>query len=245
MANLAEKQIVNFVVTLKSGGDFEEFDAITLCRQVKKHLLIPHRFICYTDLEIDYPYMETIKLQKNLPGWWSMIEMFRTKGPTIASGLDMLVVDNIDRLGEIALTCPEDVFYMAEPQALAKNRGEKFCSGLQIWNGNWTWLFKMFKEEDFKYKMEQRYTYNKLEERRFKIKTVQSVFDGYYSFKHHCKFGRKPKDARVILFHGKPRIKECGVGWVQKIYRETEEPPHPFEIMAKEQEDVRSDEEIL
>ncbi len=238
-----KRNILNFVVTLKSGGDFSPFDVETLCRQVRKHLTIPHNFICYTDMSIKYKYVKTRKLTRNLPGWWSMLEMFKIIGPTIASGLDMIVLDNIDRLGELAKTCPKDVFYMAEPQQGAKIRGEKFCSGLQLWNGNWSWLFKLFKEEDFKFQREQTYTYTKLLERRFKIRKVQEYFDGYYSFKHHCKQGKKPRDAKVVLFHGKPRPKDCKIPWVKEVYESTIEETHPFEEM-KGENNAKSNKEV-
>ena len=238
---MTNRNLINFVVTLKSGGDFSEFDAETLCKQVRKHLTLPHRFVCVTDMFPKYKYINKRKLQKNLPGWWSMIEMFKIKGPVIASGLDMLVLGNIDRLGELARTCPEDVFYMADPQQGAKLRGEKYCSGIQIWNGDWSWLFKNFKQEDFKFKREQTYTYTKLLEAGISIRTVQEHFEGYYSFKHHCKRGRKPKDARLILFHGKPRPKDCEVEWVRDVYWKTEEEEHPFEKMANEVEGKDND----
>jgi len=232
--NMSNRRIVNFVVTLKSGGDFAAFDAITLSRQVMEHMRIPHRFICLTDIDFKYSLIDIVKLEKSLPGWWSMVEMFRIKGPVIASGLDLVIVGDISRLAEIALTCSKDVFYMAEPQPKAKARGEKWCSGFQIWNGDYSWLYNTWREIDMHYyKNEQERTYNILENFNIEIRSIQKEFRGYYSYKNDCRRNKKPDDARVILFHGNPRPKNCLSSWVRDIYFNTKEVDHPFQTMME------------
>lgn len=232
---------VKFVVTLKSGGDFKPYDAMSLMRQVRKHMKIPHHFVCVTDMMNGFEQLDNsfhlIKLGHGFPGWWSMVEMFRIKGPVIASGLDMIVLDCIDQLAELALTCPKDEFYMARPQTKAAKRGEAWCSGLQIWNGDWTWLYhKFLKRPQFymeEFVKEQRFTYWHLMNEGVKIRAVQDHFDGYYSYKNHCKNG-KPKDARVVLFHGYPRPQEVKAKWVKEIYYNQYEYTHPYEEIKDE-----------
>lgn len=230
---------ITFAVTLKSGGDFSPYDAQTLARQVRKHMTYPHRFVCMTDMVDDFPIEHNMPYLTNLehgyPGWWSMIEMFRLAGPVVASGLDMIVLDNIDRLAELALTCRMNEFYMARPQKRAFSKGEKWCSGLQIWNGDWSWLYKTFAHNPKLYMSEfvkeQRFTYTHLMQYdHLKIKAVQDYFDGYYSYKNQCRKS-KPEDARVVLFHGNPRPKDCKDKWVKEVYYNKYEYKHPYEEM--------------
>jgi hypothetical protein len=230
--------MIKFVVTLKSGGDFKSFDVLTLQRQVRKHMTIPHQFICITDMMDDFsvnsdmPYL--IELKHGWPGWWSMIEMFCIAGPVIAAGLDMIVLKDISRLAELAMTCPLSVFYMARPQPRPLKKGEKWCSGLQIWNGDWSWLYNHFCLNPWSYidfhVKEQRFTYNHLIERSVEIRAVQDYFDGYYSYKNDCQKG-KPEDARVVLFHGRPRPNQCKEPWVKRIYNNRYEYIHPMEVL--------------
>jgi len=226
---------MNVVATLRSGGDFKPYDAITLAYQFKRHMKYHHLFVCMTDMDIEDPIIKTVPLEKNYPSWWSMVEMFRIKGPVLAVGLDMVVLDDISRLAELAVSCPPDIFYMARPQKRAFSKGERWCSGLQLWNGDWQWLYDEFKANehiDFFVK-EQRYTAHKLHVKGFEIRAIQDYFDGYYSYKNHCKKG-KPKDARVVLFHGNPRPSRCRDGWVKKVYNNKWEYLHPFERIHDE-----------
>ena len=234
--------MITFVVTLKSGGDFKPFDAITLARQVRRHMRIPHRFVCMTDMAESFttnpamPYL--IELEQGWPGWWSMIEMFQLAGPVIASGLDMIVLDDIDRLAELAMSCPMNVFYMARPQPKPHKKGEKWCSGLQIWNGDWHWLYTIFKSNPKFYMeefiKEQRFTYwHLMEHDHVEIRAVQDYFDGYYSYKNDCKKG-KPDDARVVLFHGHPRPNQIRERWVKDVYNNQYKYAHPMETIKNE-----------
>jgi len=234
--------MIQFVVTLKSGGDFSTHDALTLQRQVRRYMKIPHQFICMTDMMDDFPvnvgmpYL--IELEHGWPGWWSMIEMFRLAGPVIASGLDMIVLDDIDRLAELAMTCPDDVFYMARPQPRPYSKGEKWCSGLQIWNGCWKWLYEYFCLNPWShmdhYIKEQRYTCDALMRRNVEIRAVQDYFDGYYSYKNDCRRKGKPENARVVLFHGSPRPRNCKEKWVKDVYYNQYTYVHPFEEIKNE-----------
>lgn len=224
-----DRNLLNFAVVLRSGGDYIEEDPIILSRQVMRHLQIPHRFICLTDFELEDPYVDFFKLEKNWPGWWSVIELFRITGPTIVTGLDTIIVDNINRLGEMALTCPETDFYMTGPQPAAKRRGEKFCSGIMMWNGDWSWLYRQFDPVYIKkFGGEERYTTWQLLRNQVNVRTLQEEFDGFYSYKNDCRGKKMPSDAKVIAFHGKPRPRECEEKWAQEILKDYSLVPHSF-----------------
>ena len=228
--------MVKFAVVLKTGGDYDSSYVERVERMAKKNLSVAHEFVCLSDVPGVPGYQP---LYNCWPGWWSVIELFRLTGPVIVTGLDTLIVKNIDRLGELALTCPEDVFYMSRPQPKAARRGEKWCSGIMIWNGDWSWLYHKFDYETHskKYKLEQRYTAHMLSlKRRVKIRAVQDYFDGYTSYKNDCKRGL-PAGAKVVLFHGKPRPHECKAKWVKKIWDDSWRFEHPFESLCTVGED--------
>lgn len=74
-----------------------------LKRSFAKHLTVPHRFVCLTNLD----YIEGVETHKLLfPNWWghwAKMEIFRPgllTGPTIYSDLDALLCGNIDALAE-------------------------------------------------------------------------------------------------------------------------------------------------
>lgn len=244
-----KRDLVKFIVTLKSGGDFKPFDAISLCRQVKRHLFVPHEFICMTDMEIDHPWVKSIPLKDGHPGWWSMVEMFRNPGPAILSGLDMLVIGCLDRLAEAARTCPENVFYMTRPIQKKFQWPGHWRSGLQVYNGDWSWLYEKFDfDKATKYhRGEEDYTQANLKKRGIEIRAVQDIYGngsaGMYSYKFNCRDrGIYPGDARIIFFHGRPRPCEVGDQWVRDIYWNEEEYEHPFEALHRmEHGDERSE----
>jgi hypothetical protein len=189
-----------------------------------------------TDLDFKDEYAETLPLINNWPGWWSVIELFRMIGPTIVTGLDTLVIGNIDRLGEMALTCPETDFYMTKPQPFAIRKGQKMCSGVMIWNGDWTWLYEEFDPVYMnKFAGEQDYTTWQLIRTKTKVRLLQDEFDGFYSYKNNCREkGMYPKDARMIGFHGHPRPRECEEKWVKDVLSDYSLPPHSFvEVFEK------------
>jgi hypothetical protein len=81
------------------GAHYDASWVIKLRNSVARHLTVPHRFVCLTDVEI--PEIETIKLVHNWDGWWSKVELFRPgqfDGPVLYFDLDIVMVDNIDHM---------------------------------------------------------------------------------------------------------------------------------------------------
>lgn len=216
------KIMITFLVVLKSGGDFVPENAISLAHQVKKHLTYPHRFLCLTDMDFESDLLDTLPLLHGWPGWWSMVEMFRITGPVVATGLDTIIIDNIDGLAEIALVTQHDQFYMCRPQPKARKHGEILCSGMMVWNGDWRRLYERFIPEVHipKFKKEQRYTADFLmNDIGTEVLIFQDRFQGFYSYKNDCQ-KEKPADAKIIGFHGNPRPHACRTKWVKDAYNE-------------------------
>ena len=235
--------MLTFAVVLRSGGDYIRQDPIILSRQVYRNMTVPHRFVCLTDMDVDDPFVDAIPLRHNWPGWWSLVETFRLTGSVIVTGLDTLVINNINSLAELALTCPPDVFYMTKPQLPGLRKGKKMNSGIMMWNGDWTWLYKQFKEPYIEtFRMEEKYTEWQLTKNKIKVRLLQDHFQGFYSYKLSIKDKGIPEDCRIVAFHGKPRPRQCGERWVKNILEDYSTPVHYFaDVLSKAQREVRSE----
>jgi hypothetical protein len=133
-------QIPTIVVCLRSGGDYRPQHLLAFAEQVEKNSFVPYRFICYSDTIKGFT---SVELEKNYPGWWSCVELWRHKGPTIAMGLDTMILGNIDGLLNACLQVKEDEFYLLDSPF---HRGE-WINGIQMWNGDWSWLYDEFDYE--------------------------------------------------------------------------------------------------
>ncbi len=194
--------IPTFACLYRTGGDYKEEHVEALQKQVAKHATTEHKFVCYTDAEFNIPGVICRKLEKNYPGWWSVAELFRNIGPTVVTGLDTIIWNNIDDLFHLCLDSSESDFWMMHG---FRNRKETI-SGIMMWNGDWSWLWKEYKYPEVKRRFngDQDYTTAKLKERKISPRIVQHEFKGVYSWKRHCGNGI-PKDCSVLVFHGKPR----------------------------------------
>jgi len=233
-----EESMIKFIVTLKSGGDYTPDNAIALATQVSRHLSLPHDFICMTDMQIDSSLVTSIPLVSELKGWWAVLEIFRNSGPCISTGLDSIIMKDISRVGELCLTCEEDMFYMVRPQPRSLRRGVKLSSGIMIWNGDWNWIYDKFMENPMlmihKFRGEQAYTAWQLTKKGIDVRLVQDYFDGFYSYKNDCRGpSGVPDDATWIGFHGKPRPHKCEEKWIKDIYNDRSVPEHLLAKMAE------------
>ena len=192
-------QIPTIVVCLRSGGDYRPQHVIALAKQIEKNCSIPYRFVCYTDVTESG---SVIPLEKNYPGWWSCVELWRHQGPTIAMGLDTMVLKNIDQLLNACLQVKEDEFYLLDSPFHA---GE-WINGIQMWNGDWSWLYEGFDYERISktHRGEENYQIETLIETESKIKSIQSVFPSICNYKLGYKRRIGMKSA-IIYFHGRPR----------------------------------------
>ena len=227
-----------FGCVYKTGGDYSLVDPLRLKHNVEKRTTVDYNFVCFTDnrelLPTEmltagqshptpmYGDFEGVDywakpLLAGYPGWWSVPEVFRLKGPVVVTGLDTVFVGSIDPFFELALSLGSDEFYMIH----AFNRKEVWASGFMVWNGDWSWLWEEFnyKEHAPRFVGEQRYTRTSLLERGVEIKGVQDRIDGIYSYKHHVRYKEMPADARAILFHGKPRPSHLRDPWIRKEWR--------------------------
>lgn len=212
---------------LKSGGDFDESYVERLWQEVRLHLPQPHRFACLTDLNLSLPIL-LIPLRYALPGWWSKMEVFAGPGPALYLDLDTVIIGDITPLAEAVLQLDHPWEFLM----LRRWRRPGWGSGIMGWKGDWSWILNDFMNakkqfvqsgrgwtlrergrydpiETIHYQGDQDWIENRMDERgTLERIAVQDVCPGIYSYKHHICGQQMPEDARIIVFHGKPRPSE-------------------------------------
>jgi hypothetical protein len=176
-----------------------------LQRGVARHLTLPHRFICFSDVDVPSG-VERIPLSTNWSGWWSKLEMFATprEGVTLYFDLDTVVVGSLD-----AIAAYPHRFTMAHEFY----RPHLLCSTAMAWSGNWSFLYDHFASDPARLA----YHYDKelpggrigdqafIEDRVGPVDTFRDLFGerSIASWKVHVRDGggRDGSEA-VVAFHG-------------------------------------------
>jgi hypothetical protein len=194
--------VPKFACVLRSGGDYLPEHVEALAYQVKKHSTIEYEFICLTDHPEPISGATCIPLEKNYPGWWSCVELYRLQGPVVAVGVDTMIRGNIDGLFRLIQASSEKEFWMIRAFKNPRNT----ISGILGWNGDWSRLYKDFKWEEVKRRLRGDEDYVNVQLKKYKVNPgkIQDAFPGVYSFKRHCVNGI-PEDCSVLVFHGQPR----------------------------------------
>jgi len=219
---MKQKQEVVNVICMKWGTKFPAHDVNVLHAMVKRHLTLPHRFVCLTDdrtglvegIEcFDLPEIEVPKHKDMSP--WRKLGMLSKKigdlkGKALFLDLDLVIMDNIDCF-----------FTYSDKLSIIENWTQKgqgvgnsavYCFEL----GKYSYVLDYYnenKEEVFsKYSNEQIYLSKK-------IGDIKYWPDSWCrSFKRHCipsyiiryfKEPVQPKGVKIVVFHGKPTIPEA------------------------------------
>jgi hypothetical protein len=211
-------QELTVLCVLRSGGDYDAEYVRKLRDGVAKHLTIPHRFVCLSDVEVP---CERIPMQHNWPGWWSKIEMFRPgviTGPTLYLDLDTIIVGNLDPV----LKIPHDFSML--------NIREK---DLHIGNSGAMWfrkpqphVYERFVEKPeywIKYHVdnaENRYMGDQafISDCFTEIPKLHHALPRFFlSYKYDRCQHRVPPGCSVVCFGGHPRPHEAA-GWVRHAW---------------------------
>lgn len=174
---------------------------------VRRHLPVPHRFVCLTDEVYPREGVERIPLVMGPQGWWSKVELFRPglfSGRVLALDLDTLVVGSLD--------------------ALVKLKGTVH---LRDWGwdrdlyGNAIMLWDAGEHEE----VWARYTPEVARRLRgdndwmFELGGWPALPKGLnVSYRYHCKDG-PPAGAVTVSMHGRPKCHEITRGWVSEAWR--------------------------
>ncbi|HUT11520.1 MAG TPA: hypothetical protein VMY42_13550, partial [Thermoguttaceae bacterium] len=193
---------------LRSGGVYGPEWVTRLRRQVARHLHLPHRFVCLTDVP-DVP-CDTVPLTHGWPHWWSKLELWR---PGILSG--RVIYFDLDTLitGPIAALSGYRGALAVLADFLAPQIG---ASGVMLWDTERTahvwkhienhppectkrrsdyYLAPVFKDAD----------------------RIQPLFPGLVGSYKADKLTAGPGDFGVVCFHGRPKMEDLPKSsWARK-----------------------------
>jgi hypothetical protein len=215
---LLGSDVLTVLCVLRSGGDYNAEYVRKLRDGCAKHLTIPHRFVCLSDVPVP---CERIPLKHDWPGWWSKLEIFRpdvVTGPTLYLDLDTIIVGNLDAVASIP-----DEFSMLNIREKDRHVG----------NSGAMWLARAFPEvyERFAEKPEYWIDYHvKNAKDRYMgdqafisdcfadIPKLHHALPGFFkSYKYDNCRSTIPSGCSVVCFGGHPRPHEAG-GWVKEAW---------------------------
>ena len=195
---------VTVACVLRSGGCYTPEYVERLRDGVAKHLAIPHRFVCLSDVDVP---CERIPLVTEWRGWWSKLELFRPgllKGQVLYFDLDTVIHGDITPLA----VHPHKFTMLSDLLAPAR-----LASGVLAWDGDYSHLFKLWHP-----RLEPRYrTASRWGDQGWiaeKLGCVPGRFQGQFPGMFASYKASTPQQkaaASVVCFHGQPRPHE--VGW--------------------------------
>lgn len=220
--------MLNIITVFKSGGDYSREYVINLRRGVAQHLTLEHRFICLTDTVKEAVFDEDTQIQweplrHDWPGWWSKVEMFRPDleryGRFLYLDLSCVVVGELDDIASYdGPACTTSDWYYGGPSPSILSFAPKEMRA--VWDlfnsGPEHWMKQGDKHiaPDFGDQILVNKVYGKDGLKRWQNELPGQIV----SFKVHCKVGI-PNGARLVKFHGQPRIHDCEEPWVNAAWK--------------------------
>ena len=203
--------MIKIICVLKTGGWCNADDVLNLKENLKERVECNYEFVCYSDDES----VADVKLEKNYPGWWSKVEIFRETGQCIFFDLDTAIFSNIEGLfayfddnqRKIAMLRP---FYTRRKR-WHRGRTHVYASGVIAWSGDYSYIYREFSPSlRRKYSGDQEYIQSKLMEHGDEIGFINEHVGNILSYRWDCR--RKiPANIDVCCFHGNPRPKKVGM----------------------------------
>ena len=210
---------VTVACVYKTGGDFTAEYVHKLVSAIRRHSSFELDVVCLTDDAALTGNFRTVALEKDLPGWWSKLELFRPglteKKRILYFDLDTLILKNIDHLLQF-----EAPFAALLPWNSANRARKQLASGAMLWDhAMFSQLFHNgYRPEQLgQYAGDQEFLSEKINAGRYTWTPLQTVAK-IHSYKRECR-RRVPRDAEIICFHGKPRPHELQIPWVVENWR--------------------------
>lgn len=164
-----------------------------LYRGFLRHLMVPFRFVVFTDREREFcGGIEQERLETAEPGYGCLIEPFKLNEPVIICGIDMIVLDRIGHMarycldgGRIALPAHPSKPEVTINPIVFVPKGHRHV--FESWRG----------ENDMEWLKKQDH-----------IKTDAMWPGEIVSYKLHDVRKRGLQNARIVYFHGRPKPPE-------------------------------------
>lgn len=131
------------VVCVKQGTKYSSEYVNKLRSMVRRHMPVPHRFVCYTDnpkgLSED---IIIVKIESGLEQWWPKIDCLNifNKGETILFDLDVVILNDLVRLASVKTRTVSVLYSQWKEGYLQPRATEKFPtlynSSIMKWTGD-------------------------------------------------------------------------------------------------------------
>lgn len=195
---------------LRSGGRYSPEWVAKLQRGVARHLSLPHRFVCLSDVDVP---CERIPLLHGWPGWWSKIELFRPgllTGPALYLDLDCIITGPLDGLFRTSLTMCDDFL-----------RPGLHNSSVMSWHGDYSHIYEAMQRDPegvmaaYTRRKDGRIGDQAMIEDQVTPETFPAgrIVSYRVSARHTV-----PEGASVVTFHGAVKQDTAG-GWVSKFWK--------------------------
>lgn len=192
------------VITACWGPAFPDEYVLKTKAMVERNTTIPHRFICFSDREIEG--VETIRLQGNEPTFWNKMEIFKESG--VFLDLDLVITGNIDWLLEY------DGEFMGTEDLGAVNKHQPHLKGvLQSSVLSWQkpfgdWIYNYYQENKAMAQANFRGDGEFLnwlvpKDRR---EHVQYLYPGELASYKYQVYNKGVTTESIIDFHGRPNV---------------------------------------
>lgn len=217
------------VLCVRVGQKYEPEYVYKLKNMVERHLKQPHRFLCLTDDPKQLPGIDTIRAPIQIKDSWCKIGLFYPNLETVVWGdeclyldLDVIITGSLDKLIEGKLPekgdTREGIRRLRKDLWIAKDWRDPFNSSVMYWeHGSVSQIYMAFKNTDIQ---RLRGDQNLIAEVYPTAKTFKTSDIMSYKFDGIHKKDKKPEVAKVVLFHGKPKMSDLpDVQWIQEEWR--------------------------
>jgi hypothetical protein len=175
-----------------------------LYRGFKRNLSLRFRFVLFTDrIRKFHLPIEQELLSLKEPDYGSFTEPYRLNEPMILVGLDTVIVGNIDHFWNYCFTA-DKIALCRDPYQL-----ERSINGIALVPAGFRWLWDTWEGENDMEWLRQHADHTAF---------IDDIWPGHcLSLKAHDVRGKGLQGARVIYFHGKPKMHLLGhLGWIRE-----------------------------
>lgn len=202
---------------LRSGGEYGPEWVWALRRGLNRHLDVPYRFVCLSDVVGIGQWR--VPLKHDWRGWWSKMELFDPAngltGTVLYLDLDTIVTGDLSDMlaydGDLAMLSDFYRPHLAQSGVMAYQAGsgtyaaelfEAFAGGppqrwMRKFRGDGEWLNAHADSPD----------------------RLQDLYPGQVvSLKVHARLG-PPDNARLVCAHGVPKMHDPAAGWAHREWQ--------------------------
>lgn len=221
--------MLTVVTVLKSNGEYEPKHLPPLVRAIKKHISIPVRFVCLSDIQFEIEGVERYDLPCPWKGWWSKINLFHPSvlaqfSPFLYLDLDTIVVGDLApfyglpkftalRDFWIYRTINSSIMYFPKNSSIHRQLAIVFdkmeenpAKAMRSFRGDQNFVHSILTDYDF-----------------VQVKLPDFVFDFKpYPRDQKTFLTHLPSCAKIVHFHGKPRpwsAEALSIDWVARYWQ--------------------------